>query len=206
MNSNIKHIMVAFFVGAVAAFLWINPCLAQDAQIYYQMGLQSYGEGEFDLAIEHWKSAASMDPKSAKIHKALGLAYHWKGAGDKDEQKRQGICKVALEEFQKAVSIDPAYASAYSEMAGVCECLGDKDKAIQSYEKAISLDPRLKSSYYYLALIYKQRNEIDKAKQLVKQGDALPAEPLEDTDEGWYIRFLKYLIFKSLQPTLDELR
>jgi len=91
-------------------------------------------------------------------------------------------------------------------MGGAYECLGDNDKAIQSYEKAISVDPKLRNTYYYLALLYKQRNEIAKARQLVKQGDALPMEPLEDTDEGWYLRFLEYLRWKSLGPTLEELR
>jgi Flp pilus assembly protein TadD len=206
MSANIKRFVLVFVVGAVAVSLAIIPCLAQDAQQYYQQGLQAYQDGKWELATEHWKAAASLDPKSAKIHKALGLAYHWLGTGDKDKQRGQGTCQLAVEEFKKAVSLDPQYAKAYSDMGGAYECVGDRDKAIQSYEKAIALDPKLKNTYYYLALIYKQRNEIAKARQLVKQGDALPAEPQEDTDEGWYLVFLEYLKWKSLGPTLEELR
>jgi tetratricopeptide (TPR) repeat protein len=202
MACNIRHIVLAVIVAAAAVSLGITPCLAQNAQTYYDKGLESYGAGEWDLAIQHWNAAASLDQKSAKIHKALGLAYHWKGVGEKGKEN----CRIALEEFQKAVSLDPQYAKAYDDMAGAYECLGDNGKAIQSYEKAIALDPKLKNSYYSLALLYKQRNEIAKAKQLVKQGDALPEEPQEDTDEGWYIKFMTYLAWKSLRPTLDELR
>jgi tetratricopeptide (TPR) repeat protein len=202
MTGDIKRTVPVFVVGAVMVFLLISPCLAQNAQTYYQQGIEAYGSGEWDLAIKNWKSAASMDPKSAKIHKALGLAYHWKGVGEKG----QDSCRMAVEEFQKAVSLNPSYAKAYSDMAGAYGCLGDNDKAIQSYEKAISLNPKLKNSYYYLALLYKQRNELAKAKQLVKQGDALPEEPQEDTDEGWYINLLDYMTTKSIQQSLNDLR
>jgi Flp pilus assembly protein TadD len=207
MARNIRHhIVLAVIVIVAAASLAITPCPAQDAQTYYQQGLQAYQDGKWVLAVQHWKAAASLDPKSAKIHKALGLAYRWLGAGDKNKQRERENCQFAIEEFKKAASLDPQYAKAYSNMGGAYECVGHQDKAIQSYEKAISLDPKLKNTYYYLALLYKQRNEIAKAKQLVKQADLLPEEPKEDTDEGWYIQFLDYLSWKSLGPTLEELR
>jgi tetratricopeptide (TPR) repeat protein len=206
MPANVKHRLHVCIIGVAAFFFVISPCLAQNAQQYYQQGIEAYGAGDFDLAIKHWKSTAALDPKSAKIHKALGLAYHWKGSGDQDKQKKQENCQMALKEFQTAVFLDPQYAKAYDDMALAYECLNDNGKAIQSYEMAISLNPKLKNSYYSLALLYKQRNEIAKAKQLVKQGDVLSEEPLEDTDEGWYIKFMTYLAWKSLGPTLDELR
>ncbi len=206
MTGQIKRSLLVFVVGAVAVSLWIIPCLAQDAQQYYQQGLAAYQDGKWELAVQHWKAAASLDQKSAKTHKALGLAYSWLGAGDKNKQREPKNCQFAIEEFKKAVSLDPQYAKAYSNMGGAYECLGDQDKAIQSYEKAIAVDPKLTNTYYYLALIYKQRNEIAKARQLVKQADLLPAEPKEDTDEGWYLTFLAYLKWKSLGPTLEELR
>ncbi len=207
MTGNIRRKALTFIIGVAVFFLWINPSLAQNAQTYYQQGLEAYGLGEYDRAIANWKSTAALDQKSAKIHKALGLAYYKKSLGYKDIEKGKEYCKMALAEFQKAVLLDATYAQVYSDMAGPYECLGDNDKAIQSYEKAIALDPKLKDSYYYLALLYKQRNEIARAKQLVKQGDLLPAEPLEDTDQaGWYGTFLEYLKWKSLGPALEELR
>jgi tetratricopeptide (TPR) repeat protein len=206
MTGDIKRTVLVFVVGAVMVFLLTSPCLPQNAQQYYQQGLEAYQDGKWELAIQQWKSAASLDPKSAKIHEALGLAYRWLGAGDKNRQRGQGNCRSAIEEFKKAVSLDPQYAKAYSNMGGAYGCLGDNDKAIQSYEKALALNPKLKFSYYYLALLYKERNEIAKAKQLVRQGDLQPEEPQEDTDEGWYIQFLDYLTWKSLGPTLQELR
>jgi len=206
MIRTIKCIVAALIVGALTVPLCVNLCQAQNAQTYYQQGLEAYGLGEYDRALANWKSAASLDQKSAKIHKALGLAYHQKSLGNKDQQTKRGGCQMALAEFQKAVSLDAKYAQVYSDMAGAYECLGDNDKAIQSYEKAIALDPKLKDSYYYLALLYKQRNEIAKAKLLVKQGDVLPEESQEDTDQGWYNQYLSYLGWKSLGPALEELR
>ena len=207
MTDCIRRVGFVMALCIAAIFFVLIPCLAQDAQQYYQQGLEAYGVGEYDRAIANWKSAASLDPKSAKIQKALGLAYYQKSLSKKDQQTKREGCRAALAEFQKAVFLDPNYAQVYSDMAGPYECLGDIDKAIQSYEKAIALNPKLKDSYYYLALLYKQRNEIARAKQLVKQGDLLPAEPLEDTDQaGWYGTFLEYLKWKSLGPTLEELR
>ena len=171
-----RHTREVFILFAAAMCLVVTPCLAENAQQYYQQGLQAYQDGKWELAVQHWKAAASLDPKSAKTHKALGLAYRWWGASmaDKDQQKKQANCGLAVEAFKKAVSLNPQYAKAYSNMGGAYECLGDKDKAIQSYEKAISLNPKLKYSYYYLALLYRQRNEMAKARQLVKQGDLQP--------------------------------
>ena len=205
MTAYVRRIGLIIGFGTLVIFFTI-PCLAQNAQQYYQQGLAAYQDGKWELAIQHWKAASSLDPKSAKTHKALGLAYHWLGAGDKDQQKKQADCGLAVEEFEKSVSLNPQYAKAYSNMGEAYECLGDRDKAIQSYEKAISLNPKLKYSYYYLALLYRQRNEMAKARQLVKQGDLQPEEPKEDTDEGWYINFLDYMALKSLGPTLQELR
>lgn len=207
MTGSMTRRALSVLIGVAVLFMLIEPTLAQDSQTYYQQGLEAYGVGEYDRAIANWQSAAALDQKSAKIHKALGLAYHQKSFAIKDQQARRRWCQTALAEFQKAVSLDPSYAQVYSDMAGPYESLGDNDKAIQSYEKAIALNPKLKDSYYYLALLYKQRNEIAKAKQLVKQGDLLPAEPLEDTDRaGWYGNFLEYLKWKSMGPALEELR
>jgi tetratricopeptide (TPR) repeat protein len=205
MTDRIRRVRRVMIFCTAAIFFTI-PCLAENAQQYYEQGLKAYQDGKWELAIQNWKAASSLDLKSAKTHRALGLAYRWLGTGNKDQQKKQAHCGLAVEAFKKSVSLNPQYDRAYSDMGEAYDCLGDKEKAIQSYERAISVNPKLKFTYYSLALLYKQRNEITKAKQLVRQGDLQPEEPKDDIEEGWYNQYLDYLKWKSLGPALQELR
>jgi Tfp pilus assembly protein PilF len=52
-----------------------------------------------------------------------------------------GLWREALARWERAVKIDPAYASAYNNLAIGYEQQGELDKARSAYEKALEIDP-----------------------------------------------------------------
>jgi Flp pilus assembly protein TadD len=61
---------------------------------------------------------------------------------------QQGDPRGAIQEFDRAISIDPKYAEAYINRALVKMGLGDKRGAISDYSRAIDLDPQDALNYY----------------------------------------------------------
>lgn len=57
----------------------------------------------------------------------------------------------ARKHFEKAVAIDPQFASAYHNLGVACSHLNDSDNARKAFSTAIRLDPRLTSAYLNLA-------------------------------------------------------
>ena len=54
---------------------------------------------------------------------------------------QRGLWREAIYRWEKAIEIDPTYASAYNDLAIGYEHEGQLDKARRAYERAIELDP-----------------------------------------------------------------
>src|SRR5262245_32314148 len=64
-----------------------------------------------------------------------------------------GDYKGALEAFNKAISLDPAYATAYQDRGGAQYALGDDAAALADCNKALELDPKLPDALFKRAVI-----------------------------------------------------
>ena len=53
----------------------------------------------------------------------------------------------AIEDYNRAIDLNPDHADAYSNRGLVCEIKGDYDRAIEDYNKAIELKPDLAEAY-----------------------------------------------------------
>ena len=74
------------------------------------------------------------------------LAYKYKESGNKKDDA--GDKNGAIEDYSKAISINPNYVAAYYNRAIVKSSMGDKKGAIEDYSKAIELDPQKSGAYY----------------------------------------------------------
>jgi tetratricopeptide (TPR) repeat protein len=81
-----------------------------------------------------------------------GGAYHER----KDYNK-------AIEDYTKAIDLDPNYARAYSSRGDAYHCKENYNKAIEDYTKAIALDPNLANAYFERGCVYVAKNFISKA-------------------------------------------
>ena len=79
-----------------------------------------------------WFSAEFISPSSSQNHNNLGDAY-----------ANQGNLVKSIEEFTKAIELNPLYADAVHNRANSYLKLGDVEKAKQGFTEALRLNPKL---------------------------------------------------------------
>ncbi len=70
---------------------------------------------------------------------------------------------IKLEEYQKAIEINPKNADTYYNMGNAYSNLKEYDKAITAYQKAIEINPKNDSAYNNMGVAYDELKEYDKA-------------------------------------------
>ena len=99
----------------------------------------------------------SSKEKQAEKHFKKGFVHHDQGNLDK-----------ALEEYGKALQLNPNYAKVYTNIGTIYLEKKDYDKAIQQFKKVIELNYWDKKAHYNLGLVYLYKGKIEKAKEEVK--------------------------------------
>lgn len=82
---------------------------------------------------------------------------------------KSGNYMAARNLLQRVTGIDPAFAHAWHNLAGVEFRLGDQEKARQYWHRALFLKPDLVESKVSLAYLYMQQRQFDKANDLLKR-------------------------------------
>ncbi|MDX1460261.1 MAG: tetratricopeptide repeat protein, partial [Xanthomonadales bacterium] len=86
------------------------------------------------------QQALSLDPENAEALTVLAVINRYEG--------RQ---QESLQQFHKALTLNPSYATAYQWRGGLLGEMGDPEAGLESYRKARSLDPRSRIIGYNLA-------------------------------------------------------
>ena len=79
------------------------------------------------------------------------------------QAQQKGRLDLAVEYYEKAIAIDPFYATPHNDLGIVYEKRSELEKAEQEYLKTLSLDPRFLDAYANLALLYERMGKTDKA-------------------------------------------
>ncbi len=87
----------------------------------------------------------------------------------------QGDVEAAINEFQKAIAIDPKYGAAQLHLGHAYERANRSDEAIDAYRKSIELEPQNFFARNNLGVLYSKKNLYDQA--IVEFQDALKIEP-----------------------------
>ncbi len=90
--------------------------------------------------------------KQARIYRSQGM-----------QLQQHGDLDAAMNLYQKAIELDPAYAVAYNDLGVIYEAKGFIDRAEESYLKAAKIDPAYLSAYTNLALLYQNKRELERA-------------------------------------------
>lgn len=163
-----------------------NQAYAQQA---LRRGSRDLNQGKTQEAIKQFKTAITLDPRSAGAHLMLGYAYRLLGS--------YRMIGEAKGEFRQALSIDPGNTSARFHLARVYLDLGrirkaretleerleitentpellsllgevnrqsgDPRHSIRQNESAAMLDPSLAQAHYYLGLAHLDRGDTEEA-------------------------------------------
>ena len=157
------------------------------ADAYFNFTMGRSAEEEFELsgrtdyanqAIDYYKKALELDPKSSVIIERLAETY----------AKSQRVPE-AIAEAQKAIDADPNNPEPHRLLARIyVRNLGDLsansaqkqtiDKAIDQFNEILRLDPKDSQSALWLARLYRFENNPDKAEQTLRK--ILTTDPEND--------------------------
>ena len=116
------------------------------------LGNALMSEGEIDRAIEHFETAAKLEPDLAEVYNSLGCAYNSKGLVDK-----------AIEYFRIAIKLKPDITEAHINLGVIYSSKGLTDKAIEHFQTVARLKPDYDDIYYNLGIAYGRKGLTDKA-------------------------------------------
>jgi tetratricopeptide (TPR) repeat protein len=137
---------IAYFDKALKIEPTNVPALVDKAKAYL-------AKGKIDKGIELLTNAQINDPNNAEILVALGDAYY-----------ERDTYPVALDNYNKALKLNPKLASAYfgiartyTKQARIIEDVDKKqakyNQALEAYDKAIAADQKFAEAYYEKAFI-----------------------------------------------------
>jgi tetratricopeptide (TPR) repeat protein len=113
-------------------------------------------------AIECYRTAIALDPKSAAARSNLGAALHRKGKVDE-----------AIACFRKAIALDPKYAAAQNNLGLALKDKGKVEEAIECFRKAIALDPKYANAHSNLGAALRAQGKVDEAIAYFRKAIAL---------------------------------
>lgn len=113
-------------------------------------GLQLYGTGDFNTAIQAYTKAIQLDPNNAKIYNNRSAAY----------QQIQ-LYDLAITDCNMAISIDPHYVNAYINRGNSYQNKKLLDQAIADFTQAIALNPNSAVAYNNRGSAYKDKGMLD---------------------------------------------
>lgn len=90
-----------------------------------------------------WRDVAAKSPAKARVRNNLGYVLYWKG-----------MTREALEEFRKAVDLDPSFADARYNLGNSYKDLGRMDEAAREFEEAVRIEPGKLNARNNLGLAY----------------------------------------------------
>jgi len=89
---------------------------------------------------------------NAEAYYKLGIAWHRKGEYDR-----------SINQYSKAIEINPRYVQAYISRGVAYARKGQLDKAISDYTRAMEINPKCALAYYNRGVAYARKGQLDKA-------------------------------------------
>ncbi|MBM4286046.1 MAG: tetratricopeptide repeat protein [Deltaproteobacteria bacterium] len=109
----------------------------KQAMALIEKGAEHFKKKEYDLALESYKKALELNPKSAVAYNMMGMAYRFKF----EQSRSQELKNQEIAAFAKAIEIDPTYWVAMINLGVTYYHQGDKAKAAPLFKKAMELKP-----------------------------------------------------------------
>lgn len=141
-------------VAKYIAVLKINP---KDAESHYNLGTAYQAKKDFDAAIGEYRQAIAIDPDKADYGKALAAALDAKAQPVIDAavtKHKQKDYAGAIELYQQALTMRPANASLWYDLASAQYAKQDYLSARESYQRALAIDRKHQiDDLYFIATI-----------------------------------------------------
>jgi len=164
-NLGISYLQTGAYDGAEEAFekaLQLAP--PYPTEIYGNLGLLRLERGDLSRAREDLNRALALNRNNYVALDLLGTV-----------SRRENKGKQAIGWYQKAIEINPRYASAYYNLGTLYNEMGDTEKALKALQEALALRPMWAEAYSTLGLMQAQQGHFDLAESALFR--AIDLEP-----------------------------
>lgn len=144
---------------SAAAVVYLQAAIRSvpgNADLYVFLGSHEYKAGKYQEAIESFRKAVELDPRSDPAHYGLGLALLKK-------DPRNGA--EAVREYKAALRFNPRNARAYFELGVLAAQENDLAAAADDLERAIQLQPDSAELYGELGRVYEREGRLGDAEK-----------------------------------------
>lgn len=135
---------MGFYEQACRAFQKSSELNAQDAQLQYNLALALFKDEKYNLAVEHFKVCAQLDPQHPFAYNNLAFIYNM------HQYKDEAIivCQTAKQNLPKGVN-----HGCHRHWAFALYKKGDLAKAIKKIKKGVQLNPHDADNWIVWGLI-----------------------------------------------------
>lgn len=163
-----------------------------EADEYYQLALDAYKKGRFDVAINNLNDAIELLPNRAELYAARGFIYLEDGVKDK-----------AQADFQQALQLFPLEMLAHYGRGMIAYNDKNWDEAIAHFTDAYKSDPTRAETQYYLALAYHRKGVHEVARRFMETATAAFAESdKRKADAGRWMKEFDKILGKKEPPSI----
>ncbi|OPX36298.1 MAG: hypothetical protein B1H11_07700 [Desulfobacteraceae bacterium 4484_190.1] len=171
--------------------------LSKKAREHFKKAHQFLKSRQLEKALKEFKKTVELSPETPIAHYWLGMAYFYKKEFKKAIEKFQKVLEFEPENYhalamigkiftfnknklddaakylRKALSINPEFAEAHSDMAHVQAMRGNLSKAIAEFGVIFQGEPRYAKYHYELGRLFESMKAFDRAKAEFKRALAL---------------------------------
>jgi tetratricopeptide (TPR) repeat protein len=180
------RIQLQYWENSRVLFTHALDVTQENAIAHNNLGSALLEKGEAKAALNHFKAALLLEPKTPKIHSNIGHALMKLGRVDEAIDRylesiqidpleaetlnslavaliEQGRITESILHLQKALSLEPNYVDAYVNLGAVYRRQGLPERAAKCYLEAIRLRPDLPEAYNNLGLLLLHQGKLKAA-------------------------------------------
>lgn len=151
IQAAIEHHQAGHLPRAEAIYRQILQVAPNHPDALHSLGVIAYQVGKNEIAVDLINKAINISP-SELMYCNLGNAL-----------QVQGQLELAVESYQKAISIQPDFVEAHSNLGNALQAQGRFDEAVESYRRALSIKPDFVQAHGNLGNALQAQGKFDEA-------------------------------------------
>ncbi|HEV2714856.1 MAG TPA: hypothetical protein VGU64_06290 [Terriglobales bacterium] len=199
-----KSLRMAALIAAVLALFSATGCSKLRARDQLNKGVQSYKNGKYEDAIDHFQQAVSFDAGLVVARLYLVTAYAQQYIPGADTPDNNKMAEQAIEEYKHVIDANPGKEQKINSVKGIAYLYLQMKKfedAKKYYHIASDLDPNDPEVYYSIGVIDWTQSYQPRMEERAKLG-LKPEEPLKDKK---VCAGLKSKNWNAIQDGIDNL-
>jgi len=135
---------------------------------YFEMGLISYYNGEYNKAIEQWENAVSLNKNNFNAYLCLGILYN-----------KRNMTENAILILKRAIDLNPNYATLHLALARIYDKKERLDEAIYEYSKVLEIYPEDIEILNKLGELYEKKGMKEEAEKAFARCEKIKNEKVQ---------------------------